>query len=150
MIQLIGECMNRRPAADKLAGKVKAYLPATDTPPAEAGPRVYLELYGPFKTVGRDSYINDILELAGGKNIAGDVTGSVLLSPERLIQADPDMILFMDEFTTAAAIAARSGMAESRAVRAGNVHPIERYWLVPGGGLPVAVDKLRAILKGDR
>ena len=33
-------------------------------------------LYGPLKTVGRRTYIGDLLELAGGQNVAGDAAGA--------------------------------------------------------------------------
>lgn len=145
MIRLVGEVVGDSAAAERLASIVSAYL----TRPLERSdsrPQVYLELYGPYKTVGRDTYVNDLLELAGGENIASDTTGSVLLSVERLIQADPEAILFVDEFTSAEAISARSGLAACPAVRAGRVRPIRRYWLVAGAGLPQAVENLRRAL----
>jgi len=146
MIRLVGRCVDRSAGADELAGKAEACLRSAATAPARVRPRVYLELYGPFKTVGGDSYANDLLEFAGGRNIAADLTGSVLLSSERLIQADPDVILFMNEFTTVAAIARRGGLNGLKAVRTRCLHSIDRYWLVPGAGLPAAVAKLRVIL----
>jgi len=145
MIRLVGEALAEPRAAERLADKVSTYL----TRPQERRgyhPHIYLELYGPYKTVGRGTYVNDLLELAGGENVASDATGSVLLSAEKLIQADPEVILFVDEFTSAEAISARSGLADCSAVQAGRVLPIRRYWLVAGAGLPQAVENLRSAL----
>ena len=145
MIRLVGEALAEPRAAESLADKVSTYL----TRPQERNgyrPHVYLELYGPYKTVGRDSYVNDLLELAGGENVAEDATGSVLLSAEKLIQANPEVILFVDEFTSAEAISGRSGLAACSAVQAGRIRPLRRYWLVAGARLPDAVENLRSAM----
>jgi len=145
MIRLVGEALGESRAAEGLADEVSAYLTRArrNTDPCR---RVYLELYAPYKTVGRETFVNDLLELAGGENVADDTTGSVLLSAEALIQANPEVILFVDEFTSAEAISARSGFADCSAVQAGRVRPIRRYWLVAGAGLPQAVENLRSAL----
>jgi len=144
MIRLVGLCVGSSEAADEVARHVEGYLRqpvAAGDPPCR--PRVYLELYGAFKTVGRDTYLNDLLELAGAVNVARDASGSVLLSAERLMEADPDVILFVEGFATPEAIAARPGLSEQKAVRSARVHPIDRRWLVAGPNLPRAVEKLR-------
>jgi iron complex transport system substrate-binding protein len=148
MIRLVGECLDRRPAAEPLARRVETFLreAASRRSPAARRPRVYLELYGPFRTVGRDSYMNDLLDLAGADNVAGDVAGTVFLSAERLIQADPDVVLFAEGFADAAAIARRPGAGNLRAVREGRVFPVDRVWLTAGPRLPESVAKLTEVL----
>jgi iron complex transport system substrate-binding protein len=148
MIRMVGECLNRRGAAEPLARGVEEFLDraASDRPLPAGRPRVYLELYGPFRTVGRDSYMNDLLALAGADNIAGDISGTVLLSAERLIQADPDVILFAEGFADAGEIANRPGMAGLKAVREGRVFPVDRKYLLAGPRLPDAAAGLRAVL----
>jgi iron complex transport system substrate-binding protein len=146
MVRLVGECLGCADKAQGLAQSVSAALqafPAQATTPR----RVYVELYGPFKTMGADTYLNDLIELAGGVNVAAPATGSVLLSPERLIQADPDVILFVDEFATAQSISGRNGMLSLRAVRMGHVRPVSRYCLVAGAGLAEMVERLRELIK---
>jgi iron complex transport system substrate-binding protein len=151
MIRLVAECLNRRESADRLARRVEAFLEAAPSRDGSRGyrPRVYLELYGPFKTVGRDSYMNDLLALAGADNIAGDIGGTVLLSAERLIKADPDVILFAEGFADTGEITSRPGMAGLKAVQEGRVWPVDRKYLLAGPRLPEAVAGLRAILAGQ-
>jgi iron complex transport system substrate-binding protein len=146
MIRLVGGCLNCEAKAEPLARHVEEFLAQCAARPVASRPRVYLELYGPYKTVGRDSYMTDLLELAGADNIAADTTGTVLLSSERLIQADPDAILFAEGFTRAETLAARPGMAGLRAVRDGRLMPIDRKWLTAGPRLPDAVDHIRGML----
>jgi len=151
MIRLVAECLSRRESAEPLARRVEAFLAATTSRdgPGASRPRVYLELYGPFKTIGRDSYMNDLLVLAGADNIAGAIGGTVLVSAERLIEADPDVILFAEGFADAGEIAGRPGMAGLKAVREGRVLPVGRQHLLAGPRLPEAVAGLRAILAGQ-
>lgn len=146
MIRLVGRCVNRAEAANGLAQNLTVPLRPLTNAPAPSPPRVYLELYGAYKTVGRDSFLNDLIELSGGRNIAADRSGGILLSAERLIQADPEIILFVGEITSANSIAQRSGLDQVSAVRNQRVWPVDRYWLVAGAGLPDAVAKLRALI----
>ncbi|MFH1884642.1 MAG: ABC transporter substrate-binding protein [Planctomycetota bacterium] len=146
MIRLVGKCLNRSQTAENLAEEVAGYIRSATSRPVFSRTRVYLELYGPLKTVGGNSYINDLIELAGGRNIAGDASSSVLLSAERLIESDPDVILFVEGFATVASITRRSGMGKLTAVESGHIHPIDRYWLVAGAGIPAAEANLRKVL----
>ena len=151
MIRLVGKCLNRSIFADTLAYDVDEYVRTAAI--ENAGPlkkqQVYLELYGPFKTVGKDTYISDLIRLAGAANIADDVPGSMLISAERLIEADSDVILFVKGFETAESMAKRSGMTKMTAVQAERIYSIDRYWLVAGAGLPAAVENLHKLLVAD-
>jgi iron complex transport system substrate-binding protein len=145
-IRLIGDCLDRRDAADGLAGRIEACTNRPTTRPGSGGTRVFLELYGPFKTVGRDTYTNDLLELAGCSNVAAQAKGSVVFSAEKLLQADPDVILCVGEAADAGALAQRPGASDLRAVRQGRVAALDRYWLVAGPNMPQSVEKIRAAI----
>jgi iron complex transport system substrate-binding protein len=147
MIRLVGECIARGDKAESPARSASAFLDSARNENAIERPRVYVELYGPFKTEGAGTYLNDLIVLAGGENVAADASGPVLFSPERLIRADPDVILYVDEFSAAEAIAGRSGLQTLRAVRKKRIKPISRYWLVAGAGLPEMVEHLRSLIK---
>jgi iron complex transport system substrate-binding protein len=149
MIRLVGEALDRRGVADQLAGRVEAFVAKSANPPTRDARRVFLEMYGPFKTVGRNTYTNDLLELAGGINVAAEAEGTVVLSAERLIQADPDVILFIGEPSGPAELARRPGVCDLRAVRQGRVVAIDRYWLVAGPNMPVSVEKIRTAIVGE-
>lgn len=81
-----------------LSQQLETFLAAQPTTPANDTTRaavdlnqtkVFLELYGPYKTAGGQTYANDLLMLAGARNIAADSTGNVLFSPERLCAKTP-------------------------------------------------------------
>lgn len=146
MLRLVARCFDRPNAADKLAAGVRTEFHRADTNNIAIRPAVYLEMYGPFKTVGRDSYLNDLLELAGARNIAAEKTGSVLLSVEHLLSADPDIVLLVKGFGDADSFGRRPGLDQLSAVRHGRVHVVDRYWLVAGAGLPESAAKLRQLI----
>ncbi|MFZ4695929.1 MAG: ABC transporter substrate-binding protein [Verrucomicrobiia bacterium] len=146
-VRLIGRRVGREKAARRLADDLAAFLKEHATPSARPAPRVYLELYAPFRTVGSESYLDDLIALAGGANIAASISkGSVLLSAEQLVAADPDVILFVRGFTTAEAMARRPGLSGLRAVKVGRVVGIDRASLIAGSRLPEEVAHLRATL----
>ena len=143
MIRLIGDCVDSRQAAERAAGQAESFLANPSPQPIPNAKRVFLELYGPLKTVGGETYTNDLLQLAGARNVAADAKGSVLFSAERLVQADPDIILVVGTASDRAALVSRPGMAELRAVREGRVLVLDRYWLVAGPQMPQSVEWIR-------
>jgi iron complex transport system substrate-binding protein len=148
MIRLVGECLGSRDMAENLAEPIDRFLVQSSARSASDRRRVFLEMYGPYKTLGSDTYTNDLLELAGGNNIAAETKGTAVFSVERLIQADPDVILFVGEASGVDAIAKRPGLAGLRAVRKGRVMAVDRYSLVAGASLPQSVEKIRSLLFG--
>jgi len=149
MIRLVGECLGCMEHAEREASRVEGFLESAvaGAPEGRAErPRVYFEMYGAYKTVGRETYSDDLIRLAGGDNVAAATTGSVLLSAERLVECDPDVVLLIEGFGDAATVAARPGLAGLRAIRQGRVVSLERRWLVAGPALPEAAAHLRALL----
>ena len=135
-VRLIGQHTGHEVAADKLADELTAFL-QSHTNATVNPPRVYLELYGAYKTVGGDSYLNDLITLAGGTNVAAEIPRSrVVFSPEQLIDSKPDVIVFVNGFT-------KPGLTGARVVG------IDRQWLVAGSRLPAAVKKLHAVIHGE-
>jgi iron complex transport system substrate-binding protein len=91
-------------------------------------PRVFLNLAGrELMTCGRTGYLHDLIERAGGINVAADVPKTwSAYSRERLIRDDPDVIVILApseaEFAAAKAwFTGLPGLDTLRAVRAGRV-----------------------------
>jgi iron complex transport system substrate-binding protein len=149
-IRLIGACVNRRTAAERAATRVEVYLSRRAPPDAGPSPRVFLELYGPLKTVGRETYANDLLTLAGLDNVAAAAHGSIVFSAEQLLVADPDAILVVGGAAQRADVLARPNLRLLRAVREGRVVAVDRYWLVAGPRLLESVSHLQNVLSHRR
>ena len=71
-------------------GKVLNYLNQTGGKEA----KVYYEIYPDCWTIGSGSFINDLIQLAGGVNIFSNVTRPYFIaSPESVVKANPGVIL---------------------------------------------------------
>ena len=95
---------------------------------AVSRPRVFLSLSGKdLMTAGRASYLHDLIERAGGANVAAAVSKPwAAYSRERLVRDDPDVVVIMapsaaDFAAGRARFEAQPGLAALRAVRAGRV-----------------------------
>jgi len=55
--------------------------------------KVYLELWKPYYTCGKEWGYHQDLEMAGGNNIFGDLTGSATVDPEEVIERNPKIII---------------------------------------------------------
>lgn len=65
--------------------------------PQSSRPKVFVELWGdPLMSVGRGSFLDELITLAGGTNIAHDLTRPYsFFSPEQVLKQDPDVIILL-------------------------------------------------------
>jgi iron complex transport system substrate-binding protein len=95
----IGLITDRQSEAEALVASMRADIrQVTDVVSAlrEADKRkVYLE-FSPGWTVGKGEYLDELITLAGGINIAGNEAGWIQISEEKVILDDPDVILYAD------------------------------------------------------
>lgn len=63
--------------------------------PVSQRPKIYLEVWpDPLTTIGSLSFIDDLISLAGGVNIANDVSRAYfVISPEQVIKSNPNFIV---------------------------------------------------------
>jgi iron complex transport system substrate-binding protein len=85
-------------------------------------PRVYVEVWGdPLTTAGGGSFMDDLIRLAGGTNIAAGLSPQyVHVSTEWIIGQDPDVILLaymLPKASSAESVVKRPGWDKMRAVR---------------------------------
>ncbi len=100
-IMAIGDLVNHTDEAEELVSRLKSDLDKTleRQNDSEKRPTVYYVVgfgSGGNFTAGGNTFINDIIEMAGGENIAADSKGWTF-SVEALVQADPDYILIRAE-----------------------------------------------------
>jgi iron complex transport system substrate-binding protein len=87
--------------------------------------RVYFEDAGMGRSFGPDTVVGDMIELAGGSNIARDQPlAKPVLSAEAILAADPEVIVLSPWSETPEEIAKRPGWARITAVREGHVYRI--------------------------
>ena len=120
VIDTVSDILGVSDKGDALVADLKAEVEAVEAD-EDTDKTVYYCMgcgeYGEY-TAGGDTFINDIIEMAGAKNAAADCEGWTY-SLEALIAADPDYVLisqwYYDEFTTS------DVYADLSAVKNGNV-----------------------------
>ncbi|MBI5034090.1 MAG: cobalamin-binding protein [Chloroflexi bacterium] len=139
-----------KPVIDAMKSKVDALKSKLAN--AKTKPRVYWELDAtdpakPF-TPGPGSFVDDLITLAGGVNVAADVkTPYAQINAEQIIAANPDIIILSDFAygITVESVKARKGWSVINAIKNDKVFPIDDNLVSRPG--PRLVDGLEAAAK---
>lgn len=151
LARMLGKLTDREEAADSVAAVFDTALASATRPVRARRPKVLLLVWEqPPMTIGRGSFLNEMLERAGGQNLFADVAGTDgVVSIEAVAARDPDLI-----FTTAEGPSAFATRPEWQAVPAVRE---KRFLRVNGSEFnrpsprsPLAIRELTAKLNGER
>ena len=155
-IRLVGQINGRSKAAaqllNDLTSRIQAVVSKTTALTPEQRPRVlYIVWHDPIWTVGRKTFINDLIWESGGVNIfADDFEKSRVVSLEAIIQKNPQVIIVSGMGTTGDliynSIMKESRLAETDAMRNNRVYKISDANLIERPG-PRIVDGLEMVAK---
>lgn len=158
-IELIGEAIAAEPAAEDLVGTMRAEMDGIAAVLAEGErPRVFYEVgytdaTGQIFAPADASFLAEMVTMAGGDTITTGDPASYEIPLERLIEADPQIIVLgTNPFyqPTPEAVAARPGWSVMSAVREGAVVPVDDIEITrPGPRLPVGLRNLAAAVRPD-
>ncbi len=121
---------------------------------ADRQPKIYIEVWGnPIMTAGRDSYLTEVIEWVGGRNVAAAVAGRYpAISGEWVMREDPDVMVaayMLAELPAAQSIRQRLGWSRLSAIRddrlIDDIHP--DLLLRPGPRLLDGAEALAAHLQ---
>jgi iron complex transport system substrate-binding protein len=147
--RLLGRLTGRAHAADSMAAAFDTALAeASAAPPGGRRPSVLLLVWEqPPMTIGRGSFLSDLVERAGGRNLFDDVTATAgPVSIEAVAARDPDFI-----FTTTDGPSAFARRPEWQVVRAVREHRFIRVtgseFNRPSPRAPAAIRELAARLR---
>lgn len=144
---ILGRLTGHRRGADSVAAAFDTALATAAAAPARARPRVLLLVWEqPPMTVGRGSFLSELVERAGGSNLFGDLAATDgTVSIEAIALRDPDLIL-----TTAGGPAAFLDRPEWQVVRAVRERRLIRVagseFARPGPRTPAAIRALTGML----
>ena len=127
--KLTGQVEEARRSVEELRARVEAVIEAIEGVDPVS---VYYEVDGsdpsaPW-TTGSDTFQDVLITMAGGMNIASDIQGWGQISPEAVIAADPDIILFASGpfvSSTVDSIVGRPGWNEIKAAVDGAVYAVD-------------------------
>lgn len=147
-IKLLGKILNREDRASQLITSMKKRVESVKSKVKDLEkPVVYYVIgygeYGEY-TAGGDTFISDIIEIAGGENAAKDSKGwSYTL--EKIVEKNPDIFICSKYYDSKDGISASIGYKELSAIKNGNIFEIDNNTVDRHG--PRVVDGLEAIAK---
>jgi iron complex transport system substrate-binding protein len=157
-LEIVAQLTGHREETADLIESLKARVAAVDEKiaPISSRPTVFYELDAtdpakPF-TAGKGTFITQLIDRAGGQNIAADIDGYPQLSLEQVVSADPNFIILGDARygVTPESIAQRPGWENLTAVENGQVVPFNDDLVSrPGPRLVDALEELAKLLRPE-
>jgi cobalamin transport system substrate-binding protein len=157
-LAIVGQLTGHEKEAAALTESLKARVAAVDQKiaPISSRPNVFYELDAtdPAKpyTAGKGTFITQLIERAGGHNIAADIDGYPQLSLEQVVAADPSFIILGDSAygITPESIAARPGWENLSAVKNNKIFPFDDNLVSrPGPRLVDALEEVAKLLRPE-
>ena len=151
LARLLGTLTGRLAAADSLAAAFDTALAAATVKPTGRRPSIFILVWDqPPMTVGRGSYLSELLERAGGINAYADLpTSSGQISIESVADRNPDLV-----FTTTEAPPAFATRPEWQGIPAVHerrfVHAPGSEFSRPSPRAPAAIRELAIRIAGAR
>jgi iron complex transport system substrate-binding protein len=132
-IKKVGDATGRSEAAGQLTADMQSRIEAvkekTEKLKEEDKPLVYYELWDdPVMSAGPGSFVDSLITLAGGINLAGDAEGKYpKLSEEVVIERNPDIIIHQYDHGSNKIenIADRPGWQNITAIKQGKIYGID-------------------------
>jgi iron complex transport system substrate-binding protein len=149
--RILGALTGRRHGADSVAAAFDTALAAATRPARNRRPKILLLVWEqPPMTIGRGSYLHELVERAGGENLFADVTASSgVVSIEAVAARNPDLI-----FTTTTGPASFATRPEWQVVPAIREHRFLRVsgseFNQPSPRAPAAIRELTARMEAAR
>lgn len=154
-VMLYGQITDHQEQAEQVVAKMKADLQkvqdAVKGLKPEERKKVYIE-FSPGWTVGKGEFMDELITLAGGTNVAGDTQGWNQISEENIIKANPNIIFYPQGITDDKTkktleqiIRERSGWDKIDAIQKNQVIPLDGNLISRPG--PRLTDGLLAMAK---
>lgn len=147
---ITGKAKEARSLTEKMREGIEEISLKVKSIPAEKRLKVFLEIWhDPLTTAGKGSFVDELITLAGGINIASDTKRAYsIFSPEEVIKRDPDCIIvaYMAGGNAVKSMERRFGWSDVSAVKNRRVWAdIDSDLLLRPG--PRVVDGLKEIYK---
>ncbi|MBA4603032.1 ABC transporter substrate-binding protein [Thermoactinomyces mirandus] len=117
--------------------------------PEDRRAKVWFELDSNLYTVGGDTFMNELIGLAGGRNVAASLKGWPKVSPEQVVKWNPDVIL--TTYGGVEEIKKREGWQSISAVRENRVYALNPDLLNrPGPRIYQGVEQMAKVLYPEK
>lgn len=154
-VERVGQLTGATVAATKLAAELRARVDRVrrQVSVASGRPKVFYEVWHePLMSAGPGSFVNDLVELAGGENVAKDAKSPwPEVSLESVLAANPDVILSGDvKWVTQLQSGEAKQWQQSPAVRNQRVRALDPNLITrPGPRMVAGLEQMAAVLHPD-
>ncbi|HUT97950.1 MAG TPA: helical backbone metal receptor [bacterium] len=145
----LGRLLGNTAGGERLAAELReAVAEISHKSAGQDRPRVYIEINDdPPMAACAGSLVGDLVETAGGVNVFGYLPRPFHnVTPEQVLEADPDVVFLCDGLTAPETAASRTGWAHLGAVASGRVHALDPGLVTRAGPRTVQALKLIADL----
>jgi iron complex transport system substrate-binding protein len=147
-IESVGTALNRTPQADALVHSLQQRVDAVRTRTKDLpAPRVFMPIwYDPITTIGKNAFITEVIEAAGGRSVTDDLsTEWPQISMEIVLERAPDALLLVrGGKTTLKVLQDRPGWSSMTAIKARRAYYVDDRINFAS---PIAIDALEDLAK---
>jgi iron complex transport system substrate-binding protein len=147
-IESVGMALNRTPQADALVHSLQQRVDAVRTrTKGLPAPRIFMPIwYDPITTIGKNAFITEVIEAAGGHSVTDDLTSEwPQISMEVVLERSPDALLLVrGGKTTLQVLQDRPGWSSMTAVRSRRAYYVDDRINFAS---PIAIDALEDLAK---
>ncbi|HEX4664323.1 MAG TPA: cobalamin-binding protein [Terriglobales bacterium] len=147
-IESVGMALNRTPQADALVHSLQQRVDAVRTrTKGLPAPRIFMPIwYDPITTIGKNAFITEVIEAAGGRSVTDDLTSEwPQISMEVVLERAPDALLLVrGGKTTLQVLQDRPGWSSMTAIKARRAYYVDDRINFAS---PVAIDALEDLAK---
>jgi iron complex transport system substrate-binding protein len=147
-IESIGSALNRTPQADALVQSLQQRVDAVRArTKGLTAPRVFMPIwYDPVTTIGKNAFITEVIEAAGGRSVTDDLsTEWPQISMEVVLERAPDALLLVrGGKTTLQVLQDRPGWSSMAAIKAHRAYYVDDRINFAS---PIAIDALEDLAK---
>ncbi|WP_342666281.1 ABC transporter substrate-binding protein [Thermococcus guaymasensis] len=153
-IDLLGKVTNREEQAKLVIGEMKGEIAYIESKVRDLPrPKVFfiLSYYQGYWTAGRDTFMDSVIALAGGRNVFNDTKGWVKVSDEQIIVRDPDVIVVLPTAGVNATELCNGPLSATTAVKEGRVYTAtdSNVYQRPSPRIVVAIEEMAKFLHPD-
>jgi ABC-type Fe3+-hydroxamate transport system substrate-binding protein len=147
-VESVGMALNRTPQADALVHSLQRRVDAVRARTRDLpAPRVFMPIwYDPITTIGKNAFITEVIEAAGGRSVTDDLTSEwPQISMEVVLERAPDALLLVrGGKTTLQVLQDRPGWSSMTAIKARRAYYVDDRINFAS---PVAIDALEDLAK---
>ena len=150
-VELLGKVTNREEGALMVVADMKATVAYVEsTVQGKPRPKVFfiLSYYNGYWTAGNGTFINDLIRLAGGQNVFGDIKGWGVASEEQIVARNPEVIIISPNAGVKPEDLCKGPLASVDAVKNGRVYMLSDENLVvrPGPRIVLGLEEIAELL----